>query len=34
LIFLLTKHWLHPCFSSFVQTKTTKILEIFWWMMD
>jgi hypothetical protein len=27
LIFVLTKHWLHPCLSPFVQTKTTKIYE-------
>jgi hypothetical protein len=29
LIFMLTKHWLHPCFSLFVQTKTTKIYKYF-----
>jgi hypothetical protein len=27
--FVLTQHWLHPCFSPFVQTKTTKIYKYF-----
>jgi hypothetical protein len=29
LIFVLTIHWLHPCFNPSVQIKTTKIYKYF-----